>query len=254
MRTQIFRSDAIVGVLQKLKIATMDDMKGALGTSVDMTVFRKLRDVKYCSSYSHRGKYYALLSVAKFNKRGLWTYQDIHFSRFGSLIDTAEHFVAESPRGYLSSELSEELLVQTREPLLSLVRKKRLVRETVCGEQLYCSPDSAKRRQQLLTRRLAAPDYQLAILGGSSSEASDEARAALILFFSMLNEKQRRVYAGLESIRFGKGGDRAVANLVGMDVHTVARGRKELLNGDVDVSRLRRPGGGRPPVEKKLQA
>jgi hypothetical protein len=254
MRTQIFQSDALVGVLQKLKIAMMDDLKGALGTRVDMTVFRKLRDVKYCSSYSHRGKYYALLSVAKFNKRGLWTCQDIHFSRFGSLIDTAEHFVSESPGGYLASELSEELLVQTREPLLNLVREKRLVRETVCSQHLYCSLDSDKKRQQVLTRRLAASDHPLAVLRGSSSEASDETRAALILFFSMLNERQRRVYAGLESIRFGKGGDRAVSSLVGMDVHTVARGRKELLNGDVDVSRLRRPGGGRPAVEKKLQA
>lgn len=254
MRTQIFRSNTLVEVLQKLKIATMADLKRALGTSVDMTVFRKLREVEYCSSYSHRGKYYALRSVARFDKRGLWTCEDIHFSRFGSLIDTAEHFVAESPRGYVASELAEELLVQTRESLLRLVRGKRLARETVCGQRLYCSVDSKKRRQQLLARRLASPDQPIATLWGSSWVASDERRAALILFLSTLNEKQRRVYAGLESIRLGKGGDRAVASLVGMDVHTVARGRKELLNGDVDVARIRRPGGGRPAVEKKLQA
>jgi hypothetical protein len=169
------------------------------------------------------------------------------------LVDTAEHFVEMSPRGYLASELSEELQVQTKDPLLRLVREKRLVRETVFGQLVYCSLDSGKRRLQLLARRLPSPGHPFAILWDPSSDASDEARAAVILFFSVLNEKQRRLYAGLESIRFGKGGDRALANLVGMDVHTIARGRKELLSGDVDVRRLRRPGGGRPSVEKKLQ-
>jgi hypothetical protein len=34
-----------------------------------------------------------------------------------------------------------------------------------------------------------------------------EVRAAIILFFSLLDERQRRLYAHLESLRFGRGGD-----------------------------------------------
>ena len=37
---------------------------------------------------------------------------------------------------------------------------------------------------------------------------SHELQAAIILFFSVLDEKQRRLYAGLESQKFGHGGDR----------------------------------------------
>ena len=33
-------------------------------------------------------------------------------------------------------------------------------------------------------------------------------RKSIALFFSILNKKQRRVYAGLESIQYGLGGDK----------------------------------------------
>jgi hypothetical protein len=36
-----------------------------------------------------------------------------------------------------------------------------------------------------------------------------------------------------------------------MDPHTIAKGRHELLERDLQLDRLRRPGGGRKTVEKK---
>lgn len=253
MRDQVFLSESLVDLLQKLKIVTMADMKGALGTSVDMTIFRKLREVEYCTSYSHRGKYYALQAVAEFDERGLWSYREVHFSQAGSLIDTAEHFVVASSRGFVASELSSELLVETKEALLKLVRLGRLARQSLSGVMVYCAPNPEKRSQQLLNRRLPAPHNPLASLWDSSGENADETRAAVILFFTTLNQKQRRLYAGLESMRQGRGGDRRIADLTGMDVHTVARGRRELLRGDLDTTRVRRSGGGRRPVEKKVR-
>jgi hypothetical protein len=251
MRDPVFRVQCLVELLQKLTIVTMVEMKAVLGTSVDMTVFRKLREIKYCTSYSHRGKYYALEAVARFDERGLWSCQEARFSRMGSLVDTAEHFVVTSRRGFLASELSSELQVETKEALLKLVRLGRLARECISGVMVYCSPDLERRRQQLLARRLPAPHHPLASLWDASGDNADEARAAVILFLSTLNQKQRRLYAGLESLRQGTGGDRRIAELIGMDVHTVARGRRELLCGDVDTVRVRRPGGGRKAVEKK---
>jgi RNA polymerase sigma-70 factor (ECF subfamily) len=41
-----------------------------------------------------------------------------------------------------------------------------------------------------------------------------------------------------------------VAELLGIDPGTVARGRRELLSGDVEPGRVRRPGGGRPSAKK----
>ena len=88
MRFETFASGAIARLLQRRTIATMDELKEALGSSVDMTVFRKLRELSYLTSYSHRGKYYALEETAQFDERGLWAFRGVRFSRFGSLVNT----------------------------------------------------------------------------------------------------------------------------------------------------------------------
>jgi hypothetical protein len=75
--------------------------------------------------------------------------------------------------------------------------------------------------------------------------------AEIALFYGLLDEQQRRLYAGLESLQHGHGGDRRMAELLGLDVATVARGRRELLAGEVLRERIRREGGGRKSVEKK---
>jgi len=82
-------------------------------------------------------------------------------------------------------------------------------------------------------------------------EVSDELKAAIVLFFSLLDEKQRRLYAALESLKVGHGGDRKLADLLGLDVGTVAKGRHELLQGRVESGRVREPGAGRKAVKKK---
>jgi hypothetical protein len=81
--------------------------------------------------------------------------------------------------------------------------------------------------------------------------AEDEAKAVVLLFISTLDERQRRLYAGLESLKLGYGGDHYIAELFGMDPHTVANGRNELIEGDWDDERLRAAGAGRPSTKKK---
>jgi len=252
MRTSFYPASNLAKTLQERKIATMEDLKKALGSTVDMTVFRKLREIEYCTSYSHRGKFYALKTVAEFDARGLWTCREVHFSRLGSLVETAEHFVVHSIRGLQSSELSGELQVQTKEALLTLKRQGRVVRESIAGCYVYFSPDSEKRRRQVLGRQLPDAHQPFVSLWNSSGENPEETRAAIILFFSTLNERQRRLFAGMESLRLGRGGDRQIAEMTSMDVHTVARGRRELQSGNVEEG-VRRSGGGRRCVEKKSQ-
>ena len=83
---------------------------------------------------------------------------------------------------------------------------------------------------------------------------SDELKAAIVLFSSMLDEKQRRLYAGLESLKLGYGGDQRIAEFIGMDPHTVAKGRRELVEQDLAIDRIRKAGGGRKPLEKKRRS
>ncbi len=73
---------------------------------------------------------------------------------------------------------------------------------------------------------------------------------ALALFGSLLNEKQRRLFAGLTSLLWGYGGDQRAANVFGLSRNTVRKGRIELSTGDVEPDQVRRPGGGRTPLKK----
>jgi len=96
MRPERCDAAAVATLLHRQRIATMDELKAALGTSVDMTVFRKLRVLGYHSSYSHRGRFYTLAEVAAFDADGLWSYRDVHFSRVGSLVKTIEQLVRQA--------------------------------------------------------------------------------------------------------------------------------------------------------------
>ena len=64
MRPTSYQSEDLDRLLRKHKIATLDDLKAVLGTDVDSTVFRKLNELAYRTSYSHRGSYYTLDEIA----------------------------------------------------------------------------------------------------------------------------------------------------------------------------------------------
>jgi hypothetical protein len=72
-----------------------------------------------------------------------------------------------------------------------------------------------------------------------------------LLFYSLLDEQQRRLFSGLESMKLGHRGDSILAEFLGLDPHTVARGRQHLLDHHLTTGRTRHSGGGRKPVEKK---
>jgi hypothetical protein len=244
MKTASYHASTIQQYLKDKQVATLDDLKCELGTTVSMTVFRKLKELQYLSSCSHRGKYYTLKSIANFDENGLWRIDRILFSKFGTLLDTVEHFVCESKAGYTSIELRTILLLETKEQLMQLWVETRLSRENIDGIYVYTSSDRKRRQMQILSRKQGA----IGDVGSSSLE--QEVKAAIILFYSILDEKQRRLYAGLESIKQGRGGDAIIARLLDIDPHTVARGRSQLLEADVEIGRMRRSGAGRIAIKK----
>jgi len=233
-----YPTERLANLLHDQKVAAMPQLKTALGTSVSLTVLRKLSALGYRSSYSHGGTYYTLDAIARYDELGLWSYRDIHFSQHGTLLHTAEVLVTQSPAGYWVGELEALVQVAAKDALRQLAQRGRLYRRELEGRYLYCALDRERRQQQWALRQAQLrPDLEL--------------QAALVLFYSLLDEQQRRLYAGLESLQWGQGGDQRMAQLLGLDVGTVARGRAELLAGQVLRGRVRRPGGGRPQAEKK---
>jgi len=234
-------------LLRRTRIATLDQLSAVLGSASPITIFRKLDQLHYRTSYSHRGRFYTLDRIARFDDNGLWSHDSVWFSRFGTLVATAAAFVNRSPSGYFVAELDEVLHVSVQDTLLHLVNQRRLARQQVAGLYLYCSADPGPRQRQLQARQATITSAAASTkLLDSDSEV---VKAGILLFYSLLDEQQRRLFAGLEALRHAN--DRLIADLFGLDSHTVAKGRRELVNQQMLRGRLRRPGGGRKATEKK---
>lgn len=237
----------LVEVFQAEKVLDLDAVKRIIDSGSRMTVFRKLKNLGYHSSYSHHGKYYTLCSIARFDKNGLWSYGGVHFSKYGSLMGTIPVFVKRSEAGCFASELAVVLHVFVQNALGKLYSSGRLLREQIGGEYLYLSQLTAD--EQLCQRKRM---LTLAVRGSFSKAdpGREELAEHLKTFLSVLNEKQRRLYLGFESLKIGYGGDVQMALSVGVNAKTVSRGRKELLGKVIDGGRVRRKGAGRPPLKK----
>jgi len=238
MNTIRFPAEKILKLFRQQKVATLPQLGAALGSTVAMTIFRKLATLPYRASYSHCGAYYTLDSIAHFDESGLWSYRDIRFSRQGTLLNTAASLVTQAPAGYLVDELEAVVQVAVKDALRQLVQARRLARREWEGRYLYCALDRARRQEQWAARQ-------------AQQHSGDDVEAAKALFYSLLDEQQRRLYAGLESLQRGHGGEQDMAEFFGLDVDTVARGRAEILSGQVLHGRLRQSGAGRRAVEKK---
>ena len=246
----LFAPEVLRSFLQRKQIATLQELKQALETTATMTVFRKLKALGYRTSYSHRGKYYTLADIPRFDERGLWSCHAVWFARDGNLLATAQRFVEQAPAGVTASELQAVLHVEVKQTLLQLYQRKRVERRDEEGMFVYFAREGRRQREQRWRRqsRSAVPEIAASAV---AAELSPELKAAILLFYSLLDEQQRRLYAGLESLKLGQGGDRQLADFLDLHPHTVARGRKQLLAQDVEVDRARRAGGGRKRVEKK---
>ena len=250
MRPTSFDPQRLRTYLQRHTIADLPALKHALGTSADLTVFRKLKPLGYLSSYTHRGRFYTLRTIARFDEEGLWSHEEVWFSRQGTLMATLAAWIPQSPQGWFADALADRLHVDVHDPLHDLVRQGRVRRAEIGGRFLYTAAEARRSKDQIRARRTA---HAVPLVADASAlnVSPDELKATILLFYSLLDEQQRRLFAGLESIKLGLGGDTILATFLNVDAHTVARGRQQLLDHDVASGRVRRVGGGRPLAEKK---
>ncbi len=77
---------------------------------------------------------------------------------------------------------------------------------------------------------------------------------AINRIMATLDERQRRLLAGVLALGRGHGGILALAVITGLSRTTIRRGIDELRRGiGPGATRVRRPGGGRRRVEKKIR-
>ena len=144
---------AVRKLLRQRQVVELEALYGVVGTRSRMTVFRRLRELGYYSSYSHGGRYYTLEGIPVFDQQGLWFYRDIGFSQAGTLKQTVAEQVEQTPEGRTHNELQSLLRVRVHNTLLGLVHEGRIGREKLGAVYLYVSSEPERAAQQLTERR-----------------------------------------------------------------------------------------------------
>jgi len=250
---QDIKKQLIKDLIIRNKIVTLDEIKTYIQNNVTMTIMRKLNELSYLSSYSHRGKYYTLGTIPKFSNQGLWSYQSVYFSKYGTLKNTCCQLINISQAGYSVKDLDQILQVSVRLPVLNLFKEGKLFRAPFGGEDVCFSSNKQIMKQQSIIRESQYTNKVFTVGKLSTQVITDELKAAIILFYSTLNEKQRRLYAGLEAIKIGYGGDKLIAQLFNINQETVSKGRQELVSGNFEKQGVRKPGSGRPGIKKNAR-
>ena len=142
----------VENLFRKRRVVTMSDLCEVVGSSSRMTVFRRLREIEYVSSYTHAGRYYTLYDIARFDSDGIWFYDDIGFSQNGSLKNTVTYLVHNGDAGKFHSDLERQLRVRVHNVLLDLVNSKQIKRTKFQGQYFYLSTDKARSTKQIEQR------------------------------------------------------------------------------------------------------
>ena len=151
MRTIAFSHDAIIAPFFDKKILTKAELLNLTGCS-NMTLFRRLSEHGYYTSYNFNSRYYTIAEVARFDRKGLWEYQDVRFSKHGTLKATIRHLVSTSEMGCTANDLAQLLGVRVASLLLPLTNEGLISREDF-GGWIYFSSDPRHREQQINRRR-----------------------------------------------------------------------------------------------------
>lgn len=139
------------------------ELAHALGCAL-ITVRRCLKSIGYFRSYSHNAKWYTNADAPQFSREGLWHYQGIGFSKYGSLTATIRELVSHSPAGLSARELAQKLQHPCHAVLTHLHQDGALDRLQLEGEFRYLSSEAslnARQREQALGQPRPSPTSAL---------------------------------------------------------------------------------------------
>lgn len=131
------------------------------------SVRRFLAQLGYYSSFTHNGGWYTLRSIPRFGQDRLWFYNDIGFSRAGSLTNTLVDLATRSVAGMTAEQLGAKLRCRCHSVLVQLCRQGRLQRQKIGHTHVYLAldPDIATlQRQSVQSLSVAQPPAEIAVL------------------------------------------------------------------------------------------
>jgi hypothetical protein len=133
------------------KVMTIEQLSTLLGISPRNT-HNHLKKWNVITSYNKNGRYYVLPDIPKFDAHGLWSINDIYFSKHGNLKITVIHLVDTSEMGLDAMEIGKLLKLNPRSFLSHFGQSPDLRREKIAGHFVYFSRQVARFENQLKER------------------------------------------------------------------------------------------------------
>jgi hypothetical protein len=155
MLNQTASAKALRRHFRRFPVADLEALFALLETHSRMSVFRRLREQGYYSSFTHAGRYYTLRDIPRFDEQGLWFRQGVGFSRAGTLKATMVHLIETAACGYTHAELEQVLRLRVHNTALVLVQQGRVGRECLEKAYLYVSARASRAAEQVRARRAA---------------------------------------------------------------------------------------------------
>jgi len=142
------------------KVMTLEEVAESIPCSI-YTARRRLKQWQAINSYNHNGRYYTLPDMPEFDGDGMWRWQGVFFSKYGTLRQTVVALVQNSPAGLDAAGLRSLVGLDTRSFLSAFAADPQLKREKVQGRFVYYAADMAVYNEQLQHRsRLQAASRQ----------------------------------------------------------------------------------------------
>ena len=144
----------LVRLFRNNRIMNIQTMQEQLPNKSQRSIFRYLTAEGYYSSYTHAGKYYTLKSNPNFNSEGLWFYNEIGFSKQGTLKSTVIFLINNAKTGRTHAELKKILRIRVHNVLLELTKLGKLFRIKFTNKYVYVSSELKLKKRQVKERQL----------------------------------------------------------------------------------------------------
>lgn len=182
-------SKRLKSLLVQKKVATISELSETMGCA-QITARKALADLDYVTSYNHNSRFYALRSVCRFDRNGIWRHKMASFARQDTLTALLVDIVDDSSSGLSSTELEAITGVSLAGVLQRLTKKGKLVRVRCEREYVYFSARAKRRRTSQARKRFGSSSP----LAHQEEDLSvEELKKTLVIFLEIIRTQPSSV-------------------------------------------------------------
>lgn len=146
---KIERLQTMKAIFQKQNIFTLNQLKERVVCN-ERTVQRYLKELNAITSFTHSGRYVTLANIPQFDDHGVWFYEEIGFTKYGSSLELIIELINSSAEGMTREEIQKITRIHIFQQIQVLLQRERLHRVKVGNKYVYVPEDVTKNKKKML--------------------------------------------------------------------------------------------------------